>query len=604
MYTTGAWSVVYALDAVNGEVLWRYDPQVPPETAAKGCCGVVNRGVAVSNNKVYLGAFDGRLICLSAVSGEVLWETQTVDTSLPYTITGAPRIVKDRVIIGNGGAELGVRGYVSAYHADTGEMLWRFFTVPGDPASEGESETVEMIAKTWLSGEWWKDGGGGGTVWDSMAYDPELNLLYLGVGNGHPWNQYVRDPGGGDNLFLASIVAINPDDGSYVWHYQTTPAERWDFTATQHMILADLNIDGVVRKVIMQAPKNGFFYVLDRESGEFISAEKIVKVTWASHIDPDTGRPVLDKDLTNYKDSPKLIFPSSYGAHNWHPMSFHPPTGLVYIPTQDVPGMYAQDTQYRKLGTRINIGVPIYPLAADEFKNIEPLIHGTLKAWNPVTQQLVWKVEQAGPWNGGLLSTAGNLVFQGQPNGQFVAYSAANGDRLWSFDAQTGVMAAPITYSIAGVQYVTVMAGWGGGYSLSGGQLTKMVSSRSESRVLTFKLGGLQKLPAPMSEFKAITLPNIEQDPDDVARGSLIYHSHCQFCHGNALVAGGTLPDLRYMDTDAQRDFMAITYGGALRHKGMVGFADRISLEDVENVRSYITHEANIERKNTEASLE
>ena len=290
MYVTGNWSVVHALDARTGRPLWQFDPEVDPAWAVHLCCDVVNRGVAAWGDKIYVGTLDGRLIALDMATGRKVWEVLTVDRDWPYSITGAPRVANGKVFIGNGGAELGVRGYVSAYDAETGKQVWRFYTIPGDPSKPFESPAMEMAAKTW-SGKWWTMGGGG-TAWDSLVYDPELNLLYIGVGNGGPWNQEIRSAGDGDNLFLSSIVAVNADTGEYVWHYQTTPGDTWDYTATQTMILAELNIGGKQRKVIMQAPKNGFFYVLDRGTGELLSAEPYVAVTWATHVDMATGRPV------------------------------------------------------------------------------------------------------------------------------------------------------------------------------------------------------------------------------------------------------------------------------------------------------------------------
>ncbi|MGI9292698.1 MAG: PQQ-dependent dehydrogenase, methanol/ethanol family, partial [Pseudomonadales bacterium] len=344
MYVTGSWSMVYALDAASGELKWFYDPKVDRAFLAKGCCDAVNRGVAYANGKVIVGAYDGRLVALNAPDGSIAWDVQTTDRSKSYTITGAPRIAGDKVIIGNGGAELGVRGYVTAYDIDSGEQAWRFYTVPGNPADGFENDQMKEAAATW-NGEWWK-WGGGGTVWDSMAYDPRLDLLYIGVGNGSPWNQAVRSPDGGDNLFLASIVALRPDTGEYVWHYQTTPGETWDFTATQHIMLADLEIEGVKRKVLMQAPKNGFFYVLDRATGELISAEKYTVVNWASHVDKSTGRPVETKDARVF-DGKNISLPSNAGGHNWPPMSYNPETGLVYIPTMVFPVAFLAPTHDR-----------------------------------------------------------------------------------------------------------------------------------------------------------------------------------------------------------------------------------------------------------------
>src|SRR4030095_473401 len=343
MYVTSAWSKVFALDARSGALLWQYDPAVSRDVAVNACCDVVNRGAAAWKGKVYFGTLDGRLIALDAATGKPVWEKLTVDPKLRYTITGAPRVVKDKVLIGNGGAELGVRGYISAYDAETGEMKWRFYTVPGDPSQPFEAPILEKAAQTW-TGHWWKLGGGG-TVWDSMAYDPKLDLLYIGVGNGSPWNRKLRSPGGGDNLFLSSIVALRPDTGEYVWHYQTTPGETWDFTATQHLILATLKIDGADRDVIMQAPKNGFFYVLDRKNGEFISAEAYAFQTWAKGIDKATGRPIPNEEA-RYVGKEALVFPSPHGAHNWHTVSFSQRTGLVYVPTQEIPFVYKHDSNF------------------------------------------------------------------------------------------------------------------------------------------------------------------------------------------------------------------------------------------------------------------
>ncbi|MFT5611262.1 MAG: quinohemoprotein ethanol dehydrogenase, partial [Polaribacter sp.] len=344
IYVTSTWNIVHALDARSGDPLWTFDPIVDKAQGAKGCCDVVNRGVAVWGDSVFTATIDGRLISLNAKTGEKNWDVNTVDKSKPYTITGAPRIVKGKVIIGNGGAELGVRGYISAYDVDSGKMLWRFFTVPGNPADGFENDSMEMAAKTW-TGEYWA-AGGGGTAWDSMAYDPELDLLYVGIGNGSPWNQSIRSPEGGDNLFLSSILAVRPDTGEYVWHYQTTPGETWDYTATQHMILAELEIDGAQRKVIMQAPKNGFFYVIDRTNGEFISAQNFVEVNWATHIDQTTGRPVEIPAARYSGKAPYLQLPGPLGAHNWHPMSYSPDTGLVYIPAQEAPWVYGDKKDY------------------------------------------------------------------------------------------------------------------------------------------------------------------------------------------------------------------------------------------------------------------
>src|SRR5215470_2847016 len=504
MYFTTAWSKVIALNAATGIRLWSYDPQVPREWGVNACCDVVNRGLAIWKGKLYLGTLDGRLVAIDAATGKPSWTKLTVDPALRYTITGAPRVVKDKVIIGNGGAEMGVRGYVSAYDADTGEMVWRFYTVPGDPSKPFESAILEKAAKTW-TGEWWKFGGGG-TVWDSIVYDPELDLLYIGVGNGSPWNRRIRSPGGGDNLLLSSIVALKPDTGEYVWHYQETPGESWDYTACQQITLADVSIDGRARKTLLHAPKNGFFYVLDRATGELISARPYTQVNWATGIDPKTGRPT-ETAIARYEGGePAPIVPGPLGAHNWQPMSYSPLTGLVYIPVQDAGFPYKSDENFQPKKLAANYGVDVVAAGMPQIPEIKKAIldsvKGRLVAWDPVGQKQVWEVERPGPWNGGVLSTAGNLVFEGTASGNFEAYRADNGKKLWSFDAQTGVMAGPVTYTVNGHQYIAVLAGWGGVFPLVTGEIAfKSGRVRNVSRMLAFKLGGKASLP-PMPKFE------------------------------------------------------------------------------------------------------
>jgi quinohemoprotein ethanol dehydrogenase len=605
VYATGPWSHVLALDAKTGKLLWEFDPQVSGAYGAKGCCDIVNRGVAVWAGKVYVGAFDGRLISLDAKSGTKVWETLTVDQTKDYTITGAPRIVKGKVLIGNGGADFGVRGYVSAYDADNGKMLWRFYTVPGNPADGFETKTVETIAKSW-SGNWWKHGGGG-TVWDSMAYDPALDLLYIGVGNGGPWNYKMRSDGSGDNLFLASVVALRPDTGEYVWHFQTTPAEDWDYTATQHMILADLTIDGRARKVLMQAPKNGFFYVLDRATGEFISGTPYVTVTWASGLDPKTGRPI-EKPEARYSTTgkPLLVQPGPIGGHNWQPMSYSPTTGLVYLPAIEGAFFYmaaADPTTFqRRPGVFWNVGLdPASSTLPDDEavrKAIRASAKGRLIAWDPVRRKPAWEAVFPIGWNGGTLATAGGLVFQGNGTGKFVAYDAANGTPLWEFFAQTGILAAPVTYEIDGEQYVTVLAGWGGALPLFAGEVVTQAPRDGVNRVLTFRLGARASLPAMQTAPKAFDPPAPSASPDTVARGRGLYELYCTQCHGHSVVAGGVVPDLRYASSLASSaSYASIVLGGALIKNGMLSFAQYLQPDDVEAIRAYVIREAQCEKQ-------
>jgi quinohemoprotein ethanol dehydrogenase len=595
MYTTGARSIVYAFDARSGKLLWKFDPQVPPAMLGKGCCDMVNRGVALWQGRVFVGSFDGRLIALDARNGKKVWSVDTViDHKRAYTVTGAPRVVRGKVIIGNGGAELGVRGYLSAYDANTGKLAWRFYTVPGDPKKPFENAAMKMAAATWTGNEWWT-WGGGGTVWDSLAYDPELNLLYVGVGNGSPWNRWTRSPKGGDNLFLSSIVALNPVTGAYVWHYQTTPAESWDYTATQHMILADLSIDGRVRKVLMQAPKNGFFYVLDRANGKLISAEAFSKVTWATHVDLATGRPVENPAVADYSKEPKLTYPGPLGAHNWNPMAFHPGTGLVYIPEFEAPHVYVNRPEARydaRAGWNIGVVLLDSPEEPAMSEQLHALFKGSLLAWDPVRQKSAWRVPFPTPGNGGVLATAGNLVFQGTAGGRFVAYSADKGEKLWESDAQTGVIAGPISYAVDGEQYIAISAGWGGGYARYLGEIAERNKVSTISRMLVYKLGGTEKLPAMPAAKPVPPPPPLDATKAQIDQGRPLYTFYCSPCHGGAAVAGGSVPDLRRMNAETHEQFIGIVLGGLREPKGMPNFVNALSMEQVSAIHAYLRKRA------------
>lgn len=587
MYTSSIWNVIHALDARTGEELWRYDPQTRRDRLRHTCCDATNRGLAVWNGKIYEGLIDGRLIAVDSATGKLVWEVQTVDLSKDYSITGAPRVVNGKVIIGNSGAEYGVRGYVTAYDAATGAQVWRFYTVPGNPADGFESPAMEMAAKTW-SGEWWRYGGGG-TAWDSFAFDPELNLFYIGTGNGGPWPRDLRSPGGGDNLFLASIIAVNADTGEYVWHYQTTPGESWDYTATQSMILAELKIEGKPRKVIMQAPKNGFFYVLDRATGELISAQNIVPVSWASHVDLISGRPLII-EANRYDEEPKLITPGPSGAHNWHPMSYSPVTGLAYIPLQETSWVYSKSPDFEPIPGQWNMGHDPHAIRPPEAANV--VSKGALLAWDPVKQQAAWRVELGANWNGGTLATAGNLVVEGAADGRFVIYRADNGEALWEMPIQTGAVAGPITYSVDGEQYIAVAAGWGGAGALWGGNRDRARKELTDSRILAFKLGGTEQLPRAPGRKQIPKPPPSTASAEVIALGKRHYDTSCNVCHG-ANVIGGTMPDLRHMSAETHAQFKNILLGGIRLGNGMANFADKYDETEVEAIHAYIISRAN-----------
>jgi quinohemoprotein ethanol dehydrogenase len=459
LYATGTWSNVFAVDARTGKEKWRWEPQLPTTGGPRLCCGPVNRGVAVENGKVFVGLLDARLVALDAQTGKPVWDVQTsIDLKESYSITGAPRVVKGKVIIGNGGAENAVRGYISAYDANTGKLAWRFFTVPGDPSQPFEHPELAMAAKTW-TGEWWKYGGGG-TAWDGMAYDPSADLLYIGTGNGSPWDRSFRSPQGGDNLFLASILAVRPDTGRLVWHFQQNPGEQWDYTATQPMILADLRINGRDRKVLMQAPKNGYFYVIDRLTGEFISAKPYTLVTWASALDEKTGRPIEAPGI-RYGTTAITLSPGPPGAHNWQPMAFHPGTGLVYFPARTQAFTYAIDPAYKYNKGGRNLGVLAGPGALPATTGENPPAASYFTAWDPVAQREVWRVVYTGGSGSGTLATAGNLVFQANPQGMLIAYQAKTGAKLWEGAVGPGA-AVPVSYELDGIQYIAMLGGRGG----------------------------------------------------------------------------------------------------------------------------------------------
>jgi len=595
MYVTSAWSKVQ-----TGAPLWTFDPQVPGQVAVNACCDTVNRGVAAWKGRLYLGTLDGRLIALDASTGKPVWETMTVPPGARYTITGAPRVVKGMVLIGNGGAEMGMRGYIAAYDADSGKQIWRFYTVPGDPAKPFESAALEKAATTW-SGEWWKLGGGG-PVWDSMAYDPALNLLYIGVGNGTPWNRAkVR----GDALYLSSIVALHPDNGEYAWHYQTTPGDEWDYDACSPLILADLALGGIQRRVIMQAPKNGFFYVLDRASGELLSADPYAVTNWAKRVDMKSGRPIVES-AARYSETgkPFIAMPGPGGGHSWQPMSFSPATHLVYLPVTELSFPFFPEKSLKLHELAWNTGIDFNAGSLPQDPKIKAFIKSGLKghlaAWDPVARKEAWRVELGRPWNGGVVSTAGNLVFQGNGMGEFAAYRADNGQRLWTAETQAGVLAAPITYLVDGVQYVAVEVGWGGAFGLAAGELAHDSHVASNlPRVLVYKLGGNVALPAlPASAPAVLDPPPDVASAAAVAAGKALYHTYCSSCHGDSASGSGVLPDLRYSGLINSPEAFDMTVRQGMRvDQGMVAFKDEVSSQDLERIRAYVIHRATEDKK-------
>jgi len=586
LYTTSAWSLVYAFDARTGKLLWSYDPKVPKDHAKYVCCDVVNRGVALYKGRVYVATLDGRLIALDAKTGAEVWDVQTTPKDGSYAITAAPRIAKGRVLIGNAGSEYPVRGYVSAYDAQTGNLVWRTYTVPGDPSKGFESDAMKQAAVTW-SGEWWK-AGGGGTVWDGLVYDPELEQIYFGTGNGSPW--YGRIRGKGDNLYIASIVAVRADNGEQVWHYQATPGDSWDYDATQPLMLATLSIDGAQRRVVMQANKNGFFYVIDRENGKLISARPYAPMNWATGIGPD-GRPIENAAARQFKDA-AIVQPSAEGAHNWSPMSYSPTTGLVYLPVLYDNSIHAMIPNFKLNMNDQTTGYDrsYHGPVRDQYLKLKS--SGRLLAWDPVAQKEAWHVDMPDPKSGGTLATAGNLVFQGRSDGKLVAYRATDGQSLWEFDAGVGISAPPMTYSVDGVQYISVETGWGGPQVLANRPPGK--GHVGPGRLLTFTLGGTATLPPYQHVDRPVPMPTFKlaASPAEIEQGRVLYANICSRCHGGDVVSGGSVPDLRYAADSTHEMFEEIVLGGARREFGMPSFTGDLTSAQVRLVHAYILERA------------
>jgi quinohemoprotein ethanol dehydrogenase len=596
LYFIGDMNRMRAVDARNGTLLWEFDPQTAENSGNTLRAGWEhNRGIGIWKDKVYVATWDGRLVAINRNDGSEVWSVRTFDPELPLYITGAPKIFKGKVLIGNGGTENGpTRGYVTAYDAETGERAWRFYIVPGNPADGFENDAMRMAAETW-TGEWWKIGGGG-NAWNGFTYDAEFDTLYIGTGNGSPWNRKLRSPGGGDNLFLCSIVALDPDTGEYKWHYQTTPGETWDYNSNMDIVLADLEIADRTIKALMHAPKNGFFYVIDRETGRLISAEAFTETTWATHIDLETGRPV-EVVGARYEDGSQIISPTPWGAHSWHAMSYNPGTGLVYIPAMHLSAEFNDETiehdswkpaSFFEGGDAIGVGFTLMESDRD--------VTSTLQAWDPVRGEVAWEIPLTGKWNAGTLTTAGNLVLQGRVTGDLVAYDAASGEQLWSFATGLGISAPPISYAVDGKQYVSILVGWGGGMSGIGGTVETQhgwaygVHTR---RLITFSLDGSADLPPqpPPTVPEPLVLPDFEIDLALANRGESEF-SRCFYCHGPGAVSTGMAPDLRASPVVASADsFNAIVRDGSRVQNAMPAFPHLTDTE-LDAIRNYIRLQA------------
>ncbi|MBV1910716.1 MAG: PQQ-dependent dehydrogenase, methanol/ethanol family [Kangiellaceae bacterium] len=597
MYFTGPWSVVYASDAKTGALLWQYDPQVEGAWARKACCDVNNKGVAVWQGKVYVGTVDGYLDAVDIKTGKRIWRVDTLtDRTRSYTVTGAPRIAGKNIVIGNGGSDMDARGFITAFDLETGEKAWRFFTVPGDPKYGDEHPELTEARKTWGEDSRW-DLGGGGTVYDSMVYDPELDLIYAGTSNGVPHPAWLRDPTEGDNLYLSSIIAVNATTGRMKWHYQTTPADSWDFGSTQNMILTDLDINGERRKILMQAPKNGFFYVLDRETGELISAENFTIVTWAESIDMKTGRPIFNK-AEDYRDSPKIIWPSVSGGHNWQPMAYNEQTKLAYIPVLEAPMKYVayESVVYQPASLNEGKGPPLMPPFEKSDDHLigkhKPKEHSVLKAWDPVTQKVVWESAPQTWWSGGVLSTASGLILQGAVDGTFTVYDAQNGTVLKVIDTGIAMLAPPMSYMVDGEQYIAVLGGLGGSESAYYPKRSAARKYENPETLFVFKLGGDEITKPAIKKIadKQPLPPAVITTPEQLESGAEMFFHHCARCHSYR-GSKGSYPNLWNMAPGIHQVFDSVVLDGAFSYAGMSGFKDVLSKQDSDAIYGYIIND-------------
>jgi quinohemoprotein ethanol dehydrogenase len=604
MYASGVAGRVYALDAASGRLIWKFEPKFDPQIERALCCDEVNRGVALEQGRVYVAALDGRLYALDAPSGAVLWQVDTiVDHRRGYSSTGAPQVAGDVVVIGNAGGESDARGYVSAYDLKTGALRWRFFTVPGPPGRPYENPELAWAAKTWDPNSRW-DLGGGGPVWDGMAYDPQLGLLYVGTGNAETYPRRTRSPAGGDNLFTCSILAIDVRNGRLKWHYQEVPGDQWDYDADSPMVLTTLNVGGAERRVLIQAAKDGFLYVLDRQSGQLLAAHPFVPVNWARGVDAKTGRPLPDP-AADYGAGPRLVRPAPIGAHTWHPIAFDAQTGLVYLSATESAGVVADDSRGMVRspglwndGTQMALtayapadgrGLPRAMLPALRAVK-DRRMRSWLKAIDPLTGRLAWQAEAPGGWwdRVGVLATAGGLVFEGTGVGELRAYDAASGALLKQIDVQSTIMAAPMSYQIEGVQYVAVMAGWGGGGWAIAHPEGAAWRYGNQGRILAFRLdGGPPRRLTPLPPPAPLPPPPPQTgSPADIARGERLFRQDCSTCHTN--MDGSSMPDLRRLTPAQHSAFRDIVLGGALKGAGMPQWDDVLRGADADAIHAYL----------------
>ncbi|MFC3099194.1 PQQ-dependent dehydrogenase, methanol/ethanol family [Altererythrobacter palmitatis] len=600
LYNTLAWNITTAYDARTGEVLWTYDPQTPREFGRLACCEPVSRGLALHGNKVIIATLDGRLIALDRSTGQPIWTTRTfaADSGYAYSITGAPRVFGDKVVVGQSGGDLGVRGFVSAHDVETGAEVWKFYLTPSptDTPDGAASDPVNaMMRATWSDEGLWRQLGGGANPWDAIAYDPALNLVYVGTGNAVPHSRYYRSNDEGDNLFVCSIVALDATTGEYRWHYQMNPGEEWDWTCTQSMIAADLEIGGRTRQVLMQAPKNGFFYVLDRASGEFIQAGAHVFQNWNEGFEAD-GRPITSAAV-RYTDQPHLVAPGPGGAHNWFPMAFSPRTGLAYFPAYQSGFVLARQPGWTPQPMRSNSGWGFFStgeaaqVRARLTAEANALEKAWLTAWDPVGNRIAWQVELPRHGNGGAMVTASDIVFAGTTRQTFTAFDARSGRQLWEFPAQSAPVAGAISYELDGVQYIAINAGWGGGAAqIERGAGIEM--PRAPARLLVFRLGGSAQLPPLAPNASAPPEPPpLRASEATVARGAQLFAQTCAVCHGQNAIGG--VKDLRHMSAETHAAFNRIVLEGLLLDRGMASFADILSTEDAEAIHGYLIARAN-----------